>query len=98
MLEVGLVKVEYAFETARIRLHLPLKGETWFFLDQKVTLKDFKEQCQAEDSCVQDLKILDGNKREFRNEEALSLYTLLTTDKQQIYIKLNENLNLFPGV
>jgi hypothetical protein len=29
----GVAKVEYAFETARVRLYLPNWGETWFFVD-----------------------------------------------------------------
>ena len=39
----GRVKVEYAFETARVRLYLPQLGETWFFVDRKTTLGQFKE-------------------------------------------------------
>jgi len=27
------LKVEYAFETARVKLYLPLRGETWFYVD-----------------------------------------------------------------
>lgn len=42
---LGHVKVEFALETARVRLHLPFKGETWFFVDNKTTLKDFAERC-----------------------------------------------------
>jgi hypothetical protein len=37
------LKVEYAFETARVKLYLPVRGETWFYIDSKQTLKDFKE-------------------------------------------------------
>jgi hypothetical protein len=52
----------------------------------------------SEDTYIRDLRILDQNQREFRNEEAVSLYSLLTTDKQPVFIKLNDNLHLFPGV
>ena len=96
--QIGSIKVEYAFETARMRLFLPLRGETWFFIDQKMTLKDFKEQCQEEDSLVTDIKFLDSANKELRNEDALSLYSILTTDKNQLRVQINENVQQFTGV
>ena len=92
------MKVEFALETARVRLHLPFKGETWFFVDSKTTLKDFTERCLEEDALVKDLRILDERQQEFRNQEAVSLYSLLTIDKQQVYVKINDNLHAFPRV
>ena len=90
--------MEYAFETARLRLYLPNRGETWFFIDQKMTLKDFKEHCISEDPLVKDVKFIDQDNKELRNEEALSLYSLLTTDKNQLSIKINDNVSRLPGV
>ena len=63
-----------------------------------MSLKDFKEQCQAEDSLIQDIKFLDSANQEYRNEEALSLYTILTTDKNKLSVKINENTQQFTGV
>lgn len=62
------LKVEYAFETARIRLYLPSKGETWFFVDDSLTLKDFKEQVKAEDKHATHIQILDANNSELGDE------------------------------
>ena len=66
---IDQVKVEYAFETARIRLYLPLKGETWFFVDNNVTLKGFQDQCKTEDSYLTDVKFYDANGTEYTNED-----------------------------
>lgn len=96
----GNVKVEYAFETARVRVFLPEMGETWFFVDQRTTLKDFKQQCIDEDPRIQNLSFLaqdeQGNIREVKNEESHSLYSaLMNPDKRStaFFIKVNENIH-----
>ena len=52
----GVAKVEYAFETARVRLYLPNWGETWFFVDGQTTISNFKAQCKSEDNFVKDIR------------------------------------------
>ncbi len=42
-----------------------------------MTLREFKEQCQAEDSYIQQLKFIQDEK-EIINEDNVSLYNLLT--------------------
>eukprot|EP00347_Sterkiella_histriomuscorum_P018926 403343635 len=91
------IKVEYAFETARIRLYLPTKGETWFFIDNAITIKEFKNQCQAEDSFLTEVKLLDKNGKEFSNEETETFYNILAHGQAQIFIKLNDNIHQFPS-
>jgi hypothetical protein len=68
------VKVEYAFESARARLYLPSIGETWFFVDQKTSMKEFKDKLILEDKHVKEVKFLDTNKREISNEETENLF------------------------
>jgi hypothetical protein len=58
----GQVKVEYAFETVRVRIYLPQWGETWFFIDKTTTLEDFLAQVKKEDSFLTNVAIL-----EFKN-------------------------------
>ena len=68
------MKVEYAFESARARLYLPSIGETWFFVDQRTSMKDFKEKLAQEDQHVKEVKFLDSDKREIGNEETENLF------------------------
>lgn len=78
------VKVEYAFETARLRLYLPQQGDTWFFTDRATTLGDLKAQCKTEDTLVQEVKFLEeqnGMVKEISDEE--NLYTRLTAHNHQ---------------
>jgi hypothetical protein len=70
----GKIKVEYAFETARVRLYLPSIGETWLFVDPQMSLKEFKDYCMAEDKNVLDLKFLDQDHKEIKNEEGNIMY------------------------
>jgi hypothetical protein len=58
----GQVKVEYAFETVRVRIYLPQWGETWFFIDKSTTLEDFLGQVRKEDNFLTNVAIL-----EFKN-------------------------------
>ena len=55
--------MEYAFETARMRIFLPSQGDTWFFIDDKMTMKEFKEECLAEDPKVRSVKFIDTNNK-----------------------------------
>jgi hypothetical protein len=55
------VKVEYAFETARVRLYLPRYGETWFFVDHDTTVERFTDQIKQDDSFVKDVTLLVQN-------------------------------------
>ena len=87
------VKVEFAFENARIRLHLPQWGETWFFVDRATTLGQFKELCKAEDSRVSQVQFV--GKSALPDTELL--FEKLTKGAgEQIYIKINDDLQSFP--
>lgn len=57
-------------------MYLPSKGETWFFIDDSLTLKDFKEQVQAEDKHVTLIMIHNANGRQL-SDDTQSLYSLL---------------------
>jgi len=96
------VKVEYAFETARVRLYLPQWGETWFYLDRHTTIAQFKKQCLEEDSFVKTVDFQkassDGNHQAINDDET-PLYNILTSqDKDQLFLKINDNVHLFPTV
>lgn len=90
------MKIEYAFETARVRLYLPTGGETWFFVDKKQTVQAFKEQCQSEDPYLKSINLLthsNGSYTELPNE--VSLYDLLTGESP-LYAQINDNIHEFP--
>jgi hypothetical protein len=70
------VKIEYAFETARLRIYLPSGGETWFFVDKNQTVKDFLNQCKSEDSYLKEINIVGKNHQQV-NQDA-KVYDLLT--------------------
>lgn len=75
---LGTVKVEYAFETARVRVYLPSKGDTWFFIDETTTVEGFKEQIKKEDSLISTLYILDGNKKEIQSKDEANMYSVIS--------------------
>lgn len=64
----GSVRVEYAFETARVRLYLPSNGETWFFIDQKTTMEEFVQACEKEDTKIVSgaVRFLDKDMKEIK--------------------------------
>ncbi len=61
----GQVKVEYAFETVRVRIYLPQWGETWFFIDKSTTVEDFLEQVRKEDDFLTSIALLESD---FKND------------------------------
>lgn len=90
--------MEYAFETARVRLYLPSMGETWLFVNPDMSLKEFKDNVKAEDKNVLSFTFLDSNHTEITNEEGQCLYTALTNPNKQIYVKINDNMHMFETV
>ena len=87
----GQVKVEYAFETVRVRIYLPQWGETWFFIDKSTTLEDFLGQVRKEDNFLTNVAILEfknGQKETCTHDpKTTKIYDLLTThDKSKHYL------------
>ena len=99
----GQVKVEYAFETARVKLYLPQYGETWFFVDKNTTIEEFRKQVQLDDSFVKDVKFYvknpqTGGKSEI-NDQGDKLYGhLVGHEYRKLYIQLNDNIHAIPTV
>jgi hypothetical protein len=90
----GHVKVEYAFETARVRLYLPSKGETWFFIDSQTTVQGFKDQIKKEDSLIENFDLLDGDRKQIKSNKEDSLYSVISgQDSAEIYVKINNHLH-----
>ena len=73
--------MEYAFETARLKLFLPSKGDTWFFIDRNLTVTGFKHQCQKEDPSITEIKFGD-------NGEDAKVYEAL---EKGVRVKINGN-------
>jgi hypothetical protein len=96
ILNSGHVKVEYAFETARVRLYLPSKGETWFFIDSTTTVQSFKDQIMKEDALIENFDLLDGKREQIKGSSEDSLYSVISReDSAEIFIKINNHLHLF---
>jgi hypothetical protein len=97
------VKVEYAFETARVRLYLPQYGETWFFVDHDTSVERFTSQIKQDDSFVKDVTLLVKNTQTGQFQElrdpAEKIYThLVSHTDSKFYIKLNDNFHEIPTV
>lgn len=101
----GQVKIEYAFETVRVRIYLPQWGETWFFIDKSTTVEEFLQQVKKEDDFLTTVSLWDSDqktneKKECKhNQKNLKIYDVLTSyDKVKHYIQLNDNFHLIPSV
>jgi hypothetical protein len=97
------VKVEYAFETARVRLYLPQFGETWFFVDHDTTVERFTNQIKQDDSFVKDVTLLvqntqTGQFQELRDPAEKIYAHLVSHSDRKFYIKLNDNVHEIPTV
>ena len=55
------MKTQYLINTARVRLTLPGRGDCWFFVDPELSVHDFKQKCQEEDSNITEVEILQGD-------------------------------------
>ena len=97
------MKVEYAFETARVRLYLPQFGETWFFVDHDTTVERFTNQIKEDDSFVKDVTLLvqntqTGQFQELRDPTEKIYAHLVSHSDRKFYIKLNDNVHEIPTV
>ena len=85
----GQVKVEYAFETVRVRIYLPQWGETWFFIDKNTTLEDFLDQVNKEDKFLTNVAIMEfknGQKESCTHDpKTTKIYDLLTSHEKSIH-------------
>jgi hypothetical protein len=83
------VKVEYAFETVRVRIYLPQWGETWFFIDKTTTLEDFLAQVKKEDSFLTNVAILEfknGQKEACTHDpKTTKIYDLMTSHAKNMH-------------
>ena len=90
------INTQYLINTAQIKISLPEKGETVFFVSPETSVQDFKQKCQDEDSCISKVEILRGNSTEpVADEETVSLYDLLKVRDIPLYLKLNNILYQF---
>lgn len=89
--------VEYTWETARVRLYLPSMGETWFFVDDQTSVKEFTEQVVNEDKTITEFKVLDSQKKEITASE-YSVFDILSTSHDQFYLQINNTLHTVEGV
>ena len=85
----GQVKVEYAFETVRVRIYLPQWGETWFFIDRNTTVEEFLAQVRKEDQFLTEVGLWETDSKSSgkkvkcsHDPKTTKIYNLLTSHEK----------------
>ena len=92
------MQLQYMVNMARVKINLPERGDSWFFIDQDATVKDFAKLVKQEDSKISNLEFVSGKPSE-GNSKALAqndlLFNVLQDRTTPTYLKLNDMLYKF---
>ena len=80
-----LVQTEYMVSAARVCLHMPSQGDTWFFVDPKTTIGDFTKSCLQEDTQLSSVEVLTATGTLANDSK---VYELLE-QREPLYLRMN---------
>ena len=93
-----IMQLQYMVNMARVKINLPGRGDSWFFIDQDATVRDFSKLVKEEDPEISNLEIVSG-KPSSGSSKALAqndmLFDVLEDRTAPIYLKLNDMLYKF---
>ena len=92
------MQLQYMVNMARVKINLPGRGDSWFFIDQDATVHDFSKLVKQEDPDISNLEIVSG-KPSSGESKALAqndlLFNALEDRTAPIYLKMNDMLYKF---
>ena len=93
-----IMQLQYMVNMARVKINLPGRGDSWFFIDHEATVNDFTKTVKQEDPEISNLELVSGKPASDKSKTLAQndlLFNVLEDRQAPIYLKLNDMLYKF---
>ena len=93
-----IMQLQYMVNMARVKINLPGRGDSWFFIEREATVNEFTKIVKQEDPEISNLEFVSGKPTSGKSKTLAQndlLFNVLEDRQSPIYLKLNDMLYKF---